>query len=373
MATVTGMTAAAMQAIRDGTVVNAIFDSANHLILTKYDGTQIDAGVVSTSTTTASGLVELATSAETLTGTDATRAVTPAGLASIPGYKVQVLAANSLAENAASTAYPLGTSIMSLTTGSGWTVNSGFGAIITNKSETDRAMQTCFPNSGGFNPPRSWQRMYHSTAGGGGWTAWAQSMLMVNSDPTIFNQSTGMSVYPVGQSRLYYTSVNSSGWDFNGKNGEVLTYYDGVDFARQQWIKHQGGTSAATEIWIRTANSASGWSNWRIVADDQPDTGWVTLTVTGSGYVMKRPCAYRIKQGICYLKGAFTCPTGGYTTALTLPTAARPAEDKNFAAAVNASIFMSGLITASTGAVQTWLSAATGGWFVLDGVTYPLG
>lgn len=83
MATVTGMTAAAMEAIRDGTVVSAAFDSANHLILTKYDGSQVDAGVVADSSVTVKGLVELATTAETTTGTDTVRAVTPSGLAAV--------------------------------------------------------------------------------------------------------------------------------------------------------------------------------------------------------------------------------------------------------------------------------------------------
>src|ERR1044072_6224895 len=82
MATVTGMTAAAMEAIRDSTVVGAEFDAGGHLILTKYDGTQIDAGVISDATTGAKGLVELATNAEVATGTDTGLVVTPAALAS---------------------------------------------------------------------------------------------------------------------------------------------------------------------------------------------------------------------------------------------------------------------------------------------------
>lgn len=83
MATVTGMTAAAMLAIRDNTIVSAAFDSSNHLILTKYDASTVDAGFVQDSTLTAKGLVELATTAETTTGTDTARAVTPSGLAAV--------------------------------------------------------------------------------------------------------------------------------------------------------------------------------------------------------------------------------------------------------------------------------------------------
>jgi hypothetical protein len=85
MATVTGMTAAAMQAIRDGTVVSAAFDSANHLILTKHDGTTVDGGALGAATTTLAGPVALATNAQTQSGSSTNLAVTPAGLASLPG------------------------------------------------------------------------------------------------------------------------------------------------------------------------------------------------------------------------------------------------------------------------------------------------
>lgn len=46
MATVTGFTAARMQAIEDGTVVDGVVDGSGHLILTKHDDSTIDAGPV---------------------------------------------------------------------------------------------------------------------------------------------------------------------------------------------------------------------------------------------------------------------------------------------------------------------------------------
>lgn len=172
MATVTGMTAAAMIAIRDGTVVSASFDSANHLILTKYDGSQIDAGTVSAATDVKSGLVELATSAETLTGTDNARAVTPAGLASIPGNKVQTLTSNSKLEADLPSTYPIGVSIMTATTGSTWSI--GFGIVMSAVTSTTRAAQSFYSSGGGSQVPREWFRTYHDTNGGGGWTAWRE-------------------------------------------------------------------------------------------------------------------------------------------------------------------------------------------------------
>lgn len=44
MTTITGMTAAAMEAIRDNVVVSGHIDVSGHLILTQYDGSEIDAG-----------------------------------------------------------------------------------------------------------------------------------------------------------------------------------------------------------------------------------------------------------------------------------------------------------------------------------------
>jgi len=86
MATVTGMTADAMLAIQNASVVDGDIDGSGHLILFQYDGTPIDAGSIRGSfdaaTETAAGIVELATTTEASTGTDTVRAVTPAGLTS---------------------------------------------------------------------------------------------------------------------------------------------------------------------------------------------------------------------------------------------------------------------------------------------------
>lgn len=94
MATATVPTKAYVDTELDNTVVDAAFDGSGHLIMTLRDTTTIDAGAPTLSTpdasTTVKGIVELATSAETETGTDTVRAVTPAGLdaaltANVPG------------------------------------------------------------------------------------------------------------------------------------------------------------------------------------------------------------------------------------------------------------------------------------------------
>jgi hypothetical protein len=88
MATVDGLTKARMLAIEGASVVSGAVDAGTgHLLLTKHDGTVIDAGyvfgTVGPASTTVAGIVELATNAETSTGTDAVRAITPAALKSV--------------------------------------------------------------------------------------------------------------------------------------------------------------------------------------------------------------------------------------------------------------------------------------------------
>jgi len=88
MAVVTGLTATRMLAIEAASVVSGTVDNeTGHLLLTTHDGTVIDAGyvlgTVVDATDTLKGIVELATPTEVATGTDTTRAITPAGLASV--------------------------------------------------------------------------------------------------------------------------------------------------------------------------------------------------------------------------------------------------------------------------------------------------
>lgn len=86
MATVTGKTAAAMDAIMDDVIVSATIDGSGHLILTQHGGGTIDAGAVlgsvPSATTSVQGVVALATGSQAVAGTDTSHAVTPAALAS---------------------------------------------------------------------------------------------------------------------------------------------------------------------------------------------------------------------------------------------------------------------------------------------------
>jgi hypothetical protein len=303
--------------IEAASITSGEINPAGHLVLTRHDGTPIDMGAVSGvqldagttyskadvfsyvgdtdpgavpdgsvwfdttgptgpfASTTQQGLVELATSAEAVTGTDTARAVTPAGVAAVLASKI--LAANAVTETALPSAYPLGISQMSLTTGSGWSVNSGFGSVITYRTETDRTVQLAYSNPGGTGTPRSWIRQYHTSNNGGGWTAWSQQMAIKTLTAASITQSTLLAVYPNGTSRVYFDNTTSVGWDFAGKWGDLMTFVDGSDFIRQTFTEHGSSGGSAPALWTRSGN-ASGWSAWAKYLSDPG--AWISYTPT---------------------------------------------------------------------------------------------
>lgn len=89
MATVNGLTAEAMSTIRDGAITDANIVGGD-LVLTHHDGSTDNLGNVigpqgttDAATTVTPGLVELATDAVAITGTDAAKAVTPHALTAV--------------------------------------------------------------------------------------------------------------------------------------------------------------------------------------------------------------------------------------------------------------------------------------------------
>lgn len=280
MAIVTGMTAAAMIAIRNGTVVSAHFDSANHLILTKYDGTTVDAGVMVAANTALAGPVELATNAETQSGSATNLAVTPAGLASLPGYRVQIVSGHP--ETDAPGAWPSGVSLQSVGASSGWSLNNGFGTVITSNISTGYCVQEFYKSAGGTSSVQSWERTYNAFDGGGGWTVWRERSVATTLTPGSFTQTTALSSYPEGWSRLYYTNTGT-GWDFSGTYGQVMTYRNGSDYAEQTFTQHSNGTGTPSR-WFRTANASGGWTAWqKLIADPGAWTTWTPTWSTSSG------------------------------------------------------------------------------------------
>lgn len=119
MATVNVVTAERTLEIEAASVTGGTIDGSSHLILTTHDGTEIDAGevggAVADASTTVKGAVELATDVETQTGTDAIRAVTPFGMASV----VASATAKGLVELATSAEVATGTDTVRAVTPAG--------------------------------------------------------------------------------------------------------------------------------------------------------------------------------------------------------------------------------------------------------------
>jgi len=215
MGTVDVFTAARSQAIEDTAIIDGYINGSGHLILVQHNGTEIDAGdallAVPPASTTQSGYVELATTAEADAHTDTTRAVTPASLVNydarldtleaFPALS-RVTQISAPAETALPSAYPVGVSVTYVGTGSGWAVNGGFGSIITVNQTNDRCVQTFYAANGGTVLANSWFRTHHTSTGGGGWTAWQRVTTQGNSD------SQGMT----GEIRIWAAASAPSGW-----------------------------------------------------------------------------------------------------------------------------------------------------------------
>lgn len=264
MATVTGLTADRMLAIEAATVVSGAIDGFGHLILTKHDGSTVDAGdipsAVPAATETVSGKVELATTAEALSGTDTTKAVTPAGL--LAGSRIQILADDATLETDLPSAYPQGLSLANLTSSSGWSLMGGIGTLVTAKNTDDGTFQTFNSKNGGTSPVLRWMRTYNSTTGGGGWTSWQQVTIVNTLDPSTFVETTALTSYPLGESVLYYNELNSSAWSFSGMTGELRTYQNESGFGRQVFTYQQANSTDTGVVWVRTWNATTGWGLW---------------------------------------------------------------------------------------------------------------
>ena len=365
MATITGLTAARMLEIEANSIVGGTVDSSGHIILNKHDGTTVDAGAYPAATSSAKGTVELATPAEAAAGTDQSRVLTPEGLTAWEAAKILVTA--NYTESTPQSSYPVGESYLVFTTGEATTAGWGFGGkpgvIQTFRRPSGGAIQYFNRSVGTITTPEMWFRAGDGT----GWSVWQRIKTLADLTAASFTQTTAFTSYPQGESRLYFGTGAATGWDFAGKVGEVVTYRDGTDFARQTWTRHFGGSTNLTEVWVRTANAASGWSGWLVVAED---TGWVNFSLN-AGYNAVQQCAVRRRNGIVFCKGTFTAPNGGYTTAATLPVGYRPADSKMFPVTSNTTTSMSLQVNAD-GTITTWTSALTTAWLSMAVISYPI-
>lgn len=315
MATVTGATKARADAIEAEIPVSGAFNTSNHLIVTRHDATTEDFGAVNTASTTQAGVVELSTDALAIAATDTATAVTPHALgahaASIPGAKVQSLTTIPL-ETAVPSSYPTGISIMTTTT---WSLNGGNGLVVTVNNGSSDCQQTFYSPVGTGSAPQTWSRTYNS-----GWTTWGSVNMIVQLTAGSYTQTSTISTYPVGDSRLYYTAGSSSSWDFTGKAGEVWTYNDGATFARQTFTRTQGGTPSRQEQWLRTNDFSNGWTAWRMVEFNDNITVLASNSsaFTTTAQTALTALAVPIEASATYLMEAFFIVNSTVATADTL-------------------------------------------------------
>lgn len=86
-----------------------------------------------------------------------------------PGTKVRDLGNNTILEAAPDTDYPIGVSMLNLSTGSGWSLNGGLGLVVTFRYGTNRVRQIFYSQE---NPHLSWERTNHINVPG--WSVWRQ-------------------------------------------------------------------------------------------------------------------------------------------------------------------------------------------------------
>jgi len=312
MATITGMTAEAMQAIASGMIIQAGFDSANHLILTKQDGTQTDAGIIAGANTVTAGLVKLATNTQALAGTDTTLAMTPANARALRSV-------TGAAETDPISVYPVGTSTMTVVGPGGWSLNNGYGLVVTNAGSSTQGSQTFYTNSGGTDLPLIWNRSYDSSVGGGGWTPWQQVGILVQLTAASFTESTTAANYPYGESRLHYASDNATGWSFTGMAGDVITYRNSDTGTTRQTFM-QTGQEAGTnppQMWIRAANASGTWTSWHSVVFYERIVNLPKAVATGFVNITPTAANTPTKLSITFPGGLFTTSPSVLVTANT--------------------------------------------------------
>lgn len=193
MAEVTGMTATRALAMEAATIVDGRINDDGHLILTRHDGSEIDAGyslvAIPDASTTVRGSVELATEAETAAHTDAVRAVTPASLASTIARVTTVegvadvnrvgqqLVPASYTQASLLSDYPDGVSYLYMSdtqaTAGGWSFGGNYGVVVTYKNGGDLAVQTWYYHAtGNVGQPAAhmWLRSANDPSG---WSPWS--------------------------------------------------------------------------------------------------------------------------------------------------------------------------------------------------------
>lgn len=256
MATITGLTAERMREIEAASIVDGRIDESGHLILTKYDGTEIDAG-------------------------DA--------LVAVPNESiVKILDPNGYDGATPGESYPVGVSLLHVSDsiGKGYPFGLSSGTIRSSNIAGDSHIVQMFQaEHGSFQDPQVWVRAYQV---GWGWSNWEK--LALNKDLTSTNtrvtalenvrtqllnqgdlgitESSPQSAYPLGVSILSVST--GSGWSRNGGFGAIVTYNHSVSRCVQHFYKNSAANGSNAIGWTRNFHGDNpGWSNWVQIGSDK--------------------------------------------------------------------------------------------------------
>jgi hypothetical protein len=249
VATVTGLTADRMIAIEAASIVDGTINGTGHLILTKHDGTEIDAG---------------------------------SALVAVPAVNlVDILDGDSFTQVSPPESYPEGVSLMHLTSdqvaAGGWT-NFAFkyGTIRTIKTGTNEIAQIWMHHHDASAEPELWIR-------GGNWNGWgtwrklatttyvdaADAVLDTRLDilegqrviPFVAETSP-YSAYPLGVSNMPVGVGGSETWSRGA--GSVTTY------RLNEFRTYQIFNDNSHRLWTRRYHEASGgWGAWDQIQNDE--------------------------------------------------------------------------------------------------------
>lgn len=178
----------------------------------------------------------------------------------------------------------------------------------------------------------------------------------------------------IGQKGTYWAPnlklYNSGGIQVQGIGPSSIGFTD-LDPASHQ-------VSGATEIGFntistRTVTATGDVSAGTVNGQTLSDTGWVALAAAAGAGTVVAPLAYRVLNGVLYMRGTLqSLPAGTYTIVATLPAGVRPPEVKTFPMTSNTTAVMTVQVNTS-GTVAIWCSATTSAWSCLSSIVYPLG
>lgn len=270
MATVTGLTAARMIEIEAASVVSGTINASGHLILTKHDGATIDAGyalvAVPDASDTQKGVVELATDAETASGSNSTLAVTPKSLASV---RIKWLDQANYNNTTPTSAYPDGESLIYLDniTGpaGGWGpyASGDWWGVLHTRNIGGDTIQTW--RSVGTGKPVAWNRCGNAS----GWGPWKRlatfdEAVQIIAPPA---ENAGPSAYPIGMSLTNVASGSGPVWSLNGGTGSITTVYQTTNRVFQTFVTNSGISPGLVQVWTRTYHSSGAWTAWAQMAN----------------------------------------------------------------------------------------------------------